>query len=161
MKSPTRYSGLQIFFHWAIFVLFFANYIISDDMGRALRTFSQGGTPEGLTPVFHVNVGIAVLALTVLRLIVRLFRGAPALPEGGIPIMDKVAHWGHLALYALLLIVPLSGIATWFGGVKAAGEVHEVVVNLTLLVVIGHAIAALFHHFVLKDGLLNRMRPGQ
>ena len=78
---PTSYSRTQIALHWVIFLLFALNYIVSDGMGRALRTFSEGGTPEGITPMIHVWSGIAVLALTLVRLALRLTRGVPETPE--------------------------------------------------------------------------------
>lgn len=154
MSLPS-YSRPQIALHWAVAALFLVNYVVSDDLGRALRTIAQGGTPEGLTPMVHVWGGIAVLVLTLLRIGLRIARRAPA--AVGRTLSERVAHWGHIALYALLLALTGSGVAAWFGGVREAGEAHEVLVNLTLLLVAAHTLAALFHQYVLKDGLLARM----
>lgn len=154
---PTSYSRTQIALHWVIFLLFALNYIVSDGMGRALRTFSEGGTPEGITPMIHVWSGIAVLALTLVRLALRLTRGVPETPAGTPALLERAGHWTHWALYALLLALTGSGIAAWFGGIRAAGEAHEIIVNLTLALVLLHAAAALFHQYVIKDGLLTRM----
>ena len=47
----------------------------------------------------------------------------------------------------------------WFGGVTALADLHGGLLKLLLwLVIIGHVVAALYHHFILKDGLLHRMR---
>ena len=154
-----KYHRIQIALHWLIFLLFAFNYIVSDGMGQALRTKLGGGAPEGLVAALHPPIGIAVLVLTLIRIIARLWLGAPELPKGNNPLMDKAAHWAHLALYLLMLLIPASGIAAWGVGIRAAGEVHEVVVNLTMLLVVVHAAAALFHQFVLKDNLMMRMRP--
>lgn len=158
--ANTRYAPVQIALHWLIFLLFVFNYIVSDGMGRALRVKLEGGVPEGLVAGLHPPVGIALLVLTLIRIVVRLRKGAPELPAGNPPLMDQAAHWGHLALYALLVLLPVSGIMAWGVGIHAAGDVHELLANLTMALVVGHAAAALFHQFVLKDNLLARMRPG-
>jgi cytochrome b561 len=72
--------------------------------------------------------------------------------------LRSAAHLAHLALYALMILMPLSGLAAWFGRVEVAGEVHEAL-RLALLGLIAlHVLAALWHQFWLKDGLLQRMR---
>ncbi len=158
--NPVKYNRLQIALHWGVFLLFAFNFIFSEGMGKALRLKLEGGVPEGLVPLVHPPVGVAILVLTLLRLVVRLRKGAPDLPDNGHPLMDKAAHYGHLALYGLMVLVPVSGMAAWGGGIAQAGEVHEVLIKATMLLVIGHAIAALVHQFVLKDNLMSRMRPG-
>lgn len=159
-SSPQHYHRIQIALHWGIFLLFAFNFIMSDGMGKALRLKLEGGVPEGLVPLLHPPVGLAILVLTVLRIVARLRLGAPDLPENDKPLMDKAAHLAHLALYALLVLIPLSGMAAWGAGIAAAGDVHEILVKITMITVVLHALAALFHQFVLKDNLLSRMRPG-
>lgn len=159
-SKPAKYSRLQIALHWGVFMLFAFNFIFSEGMGKALRIKLEGGVPEGLVPLLHPPVGVAILVLTLVRMAVRLRKGAPELPAGGHPLMDKAAHLGHLALYGLLVLIPASGMAAWGGGIEQAGDVHEVLVKVTMLLVIGHALAALVHQFVLKDNLMARMRPG-
>lgn len=160
MRIPERYATVQIGLHWLIFLLFVLNYTLSDGMGRALRVKLEGGVPDQFAALVHPPVGVAILVLTLIRIALRWRLGVPALPAGK-PMLTRLAHLGHLALYALLLAVPLSGMAAWGAGIRAAGDVHEVLVTLTVIVVAGHAGAALFHQFVLKDGLLERMRPGR
>lgn len=160
MSTAQSYSRIQIGLHWLIFLLFFTNILFHENMGKALKIKLEGGVPEGFVASIHPPVGLAILILTLIRVVLRLRLGAPALPEGGNPLMDRAAHLAHLALYGLLILVPASGMAAWGAGIEAAGEVHEVLANLTLLLVLLHAVAALFHQFVLKDNLLARMRPG-
>lgn len=160
MKISQQYSGLQKLLHWAIVLGFAFNYVVSDGMGKALRAFNQTGVNDILTAKLHVIVGVSILALMVVRILLRFVQGAPALPAGGHAMMDKLAHIVHGTLYVVMLAVPASGAAAWFKGVKIAGDAHEVLVNLAIILVLAHVAAALFHHFVLKDGLLNRMRPG-
>lgn len=159
MSQPAaRYARSQIVLHWLIFALFTFNYLFSDDMGRALRIKLDGGVPDQIVASIHPPVGIAILVLTLIRIVLRLRLGAPALPAGK-PLLDRAAHLGHLSLYALLVAVPLSGMAAWGAGLAAAGDLHETLVTLTVLLVLGHAVAALYHQLVLKDGLMDRIRP--
>ncbi len=95
-------------------------------MGKALRLKLEGGVAEGLVPLLHPPVGMAILVLTLVRIAVRLRNGAPDLPAGGHPLMGKAAHLDHLALYGLMVLIPASGMAEWSGGIGQAGEVHEV-----------------------------------
>ena len=68
------------------------------------------------------------------------------------------AHVGHWALYALMVLAPVTGLAAWYGGIEAAAEVHELFKPLLIILVAVHVLAALFHQFVLKDNLLARMK---
>ncbi|MCJ8140063.1 cytochrome b [Falsirhodobacter halotolerans] len=160
MTHRSGYTRTQIAIHWAIAALVVFNYIYSDGMGRAFDAMmrSTPGSDTGFQPAIHVWVGMAVLALIVLRMIVRLGQGAPE--PGGSGILQSMAVWVHRALYALMLAVPVFGAVTWFGRIGATGDLHAVLAN-TLLIVAGlHAAAALAHQFILRDGLLMRMiRP--
>lgn len=155
------YSGIQILLHWATAALVLFNYLYSDGMGDALDARFGGGAGERLelNPDIHVWVGVVVLALVILRLLVRSAAGAPEAAGEG--LMRIAATWGHRALYLLAVLAPLSGAAVWFAGVEEAGDAHEVLTNLLMLAAGGHAAIALWHHFMLRDGLLTRMfRPG-
>ena len=55
----------------------------------------------------------------------------------------------------------VAGMITWFGRVDAAGDIHGVLANALMIVAGGHAAMAIYHQFVMRDGLLDRMtRPG-
>ena len=143
-------------------VLIATNYIVSDGMGRSLRAVLKGEPVTGLTPTVHVFVGLAVLALVAVRLIVRLIQGAPAAVEGGPEILRKASVAAHWALYALLFLVPVLGALAWYGRIGALGDVHVVAMNAMMALAGLHALAALYHHYILKDGVLMRMiRPGR
>jgi cytochrome b561 len=152
------YTALQIALHWTIAILIVANYLISDEMGRSLRSQLEGGVVTGFTPTWHVWAGVAVLVLALIRLAVRLI--SPEVHAPAETLMDKAGVWAHWALYALMVAVPALGVLAWFGGVGEAGDVHVVVMNIMMILVLGHAAMALFHQYVLKDHLLLKMmRP--
>ena len=157
MKVTKGYSGAQIALHWLIAGGVIFNYIVSDGMGRALRQHLAGQEITVDIAGLHVWVGMAVLALVALRIVLRLVRGGPK-PEAG--LMGKAASAMHGFLYLLMLAVPAAGAAAWFGGQAAAGDPHALLANVLIAMAGLHALAALFHHYVMKDGVLRRMlRP--
>ncbi len=161
MRNRVGYSRIQIALHWAIAAMIAANYLLGDDMGRALRTHLRGGE-VGLFPgMVHVWLGLAVLVLVALRLALRLAVGVPEAPAGGPELLRRAGHWVHLALYGLMIAMPVFGALAWYAGVDVAGDAHEVTANLIMLLAGLHAAAALFHHYVLRDGLILRMVRAQ
>lgn len=157
MASKTAYTGVQIGLHWATALLIAANYFISDGMGEALDAHLAGEPVVGLVPVWHVWAGTLLLGLVILRLMVRFLTPAPAV--GAKTLADRVADAGHWLLYALMLAVPALGAITWFGMTDSTGDLHVLVMNVLMVVILGHAAMAIFHHYVLKDGLLAKMIP--
>ncbi|MGV8987554.1 MAG: cytochrome b [Cypionkella sp.] len=158
MAMRPAYSGLQIGLHWATALLIAANYLISDGMGEALDAHLAGGPVLGLSPVWHVWAGTVLLALVLVRLGVRFFSGKSA-ETGPKTMADRAADVGHWVLYALMLATPALGAITWFGRTDSTGDLHVLVMNTLMLVILGHAGMAIFHHYVLKDRVLSRMTP--
>jgi cytochrome b561 len=126
-------------------------------------------------------MGMVVLMLLIARVLWRLTHRPPAL-VAGLPRWQVVAaHSVHVALYVLMLAVPLSGWlmssalgfqVVLFGVLpipdliavdKVLGHtlksVHELLNYGLLSVVIIHVGAALQHHFMLGDETLRRMLP--
>jgi cytochrome b561 len=152
------YSTLQIALHWAIAGLIVANYLISDGMEEAFDGMMEGRAVTGITPVFHVWAGVAVLVLVLIRLFVR--RASAGWQHEAETAADRLALWGHRGLYALMVAVPALGAISWFGGIDATAGLHVIVMNVMMILVLGHAAMALFHQYVLRDGLLIKMlRP--
>lgn len=175
LPRTARYSTLAIWFHWVIAFLVVVNLVIGlgHDRVPALRAWMPG----------HKSIGLTVLALTLARVAWRLLHRPPPLPASLGRWQRSGAHAVHWLLYALLLVMPLTGWMMvsgggarrpldWFGAFQvpylpvsqqAAGAGHQAHVVLgyamTVLVVI-HIAAALHHHLVLRDGVLKRMAPG-
>jgi cytochrome b561 len=157
MKTTAGYSTLQILLHWAVAVLIVIAYLTSEGAEEAMEVIEDGGT-VGFLP--HAALGMAVFALVLVRLGVRFRRGAPAAPGIAGSWQVKAAEWGHRALYLLMLAVPLGGMSIWIGGMDN-GDIHGFFATVLMVVAGGHAVVALVHHYVLKDGLLRRMMKAQ
>ena len=161
MTKPQGYSRLQIALHWVVAALIVMQVLLSDGIKDAYRDILRGAA---ISPNFliaaHVIGGGLVLIFALWRLILRARRGVPAPIAGQSKGQILAAEAVHYALYALLIVVPLSGMAAWFGGIEPAGDAHEALKTLLVLLVLAHVAAALYHQFIRKDGLLKRMWRG-
>lgn len=157
MKTTPGYSGLQIALHWLVAILILVAWLSAEGAEEAIEVIEKGGT-AGFVP--HVAFGLAILALVVLRLGTRLVRGVPAAPGVAGSLAVRAAEWGHRLIYLLMIAVPLGGISIWFLGMDN-GEIHGFFANVLLIVALGHAGMALYHQYILKDGLLRRMMKAE
>lgn len=157
MKVTTGYSGLQIALHWVVAILILVAWLSAEGAEEAMEAVEDGGA-VGFVP--HVALGLAILALVVVRILVRLSRGAPAAPGEPGSLAVKAADWDHRLIYLLMIAVPLGGASVFFLGLDV-GDVHGLAANVLMLVVLGHALMALYHQYILKDGLLRRMMKAE
>ena len=159
----TGYSRTQIALHWAVALFVFYQLIFSDAMTGAFRSVTQGGPPVvGLGAWSHIIVGSLVLILVLWRLTLRFTGGVPPGPAEDNHMLDVVGVAGHWALYVLMMALPVTGLLAWFAGMTSLGDLHGGILKVLLWgMIVLHVLAALWHHFIRKDGLLNRMRkPG-
>lgn len=158
---PNGYTRTQIALHWVIFLLIAAQFVFHDAISEAYHDLMKTGDfVRGPLVAQHIFSGILILALAIWRIVLKLKRGAPALPEDEPRALQIAAHATHGILYLLLLLVPISGGVAWFASVKPAAEAHEVLKTVLLLVVLIHFLGALFQKFVLKSNVMERMlRP--
>jgi cytochrome b561 len=168
------YTKPQIGLHNIMAVLIIGLYLF----GLSLESFPKEVRPTYVN--FHKLGGVLIVVLLLARVILRSVTPPPAFPSSMGPAFAKVAHLGHYALYALMAIVPISGmamslaagrginfylfqIASPFEANKAISgplhEVHEIAANVLVFLVLGHVAVALYHQFVLKDNLLYRLSP--
>jgi cytochrome b561 len=172
----THYTPLAKSLHWLMALMIFGLLALGFYMSDLPLS------PEKLQLYsWHKWAGVTVFVLVWLRLAWRITHRPPALPGTLPPLMQLGAHAGHLMLYALMIAIPLSGWlmssakgfqTVWFGVLpipdligkdkelgRSLAELHEAMNIALLLLIIGHALAAAFHHFVHKDDTLRRMLP--
>lgn len=154
------FSVTQIALHWAVAIMIVFQLLLGDDMSSLWRQIEQGKVVPTTTAAWiHIIVGSIVLVLVSWRLTLRFVRGVPAAPVGESDLLIKAGDLGHILLYVLMIALPVTGLLAWFGGMSFLADIHGGVLKALLWVLItGHVLAAIYHHFVLKDGLLNRMR---
>lgn len=159
MPHPKGYSARQIRLHWLVAALIVLQFLLSEPMAEAWEGATEGQSPAFNWLVFtHIVGGVLVLIFALWRLILRQMRGAPPPPEAEPAPLRLAAHLGHLGLYGLMIAMPLSGLAAWFGGIEIAAEAHGALRIALLALVAVHVVAALWHQFWLKDGLMLRMK---
>lgn len=178
--TTDRYHSMSIVLHWtmALALLFmFASglYMLNADISKAeqYRLFQ-----------IHKASGVVVLWALILRIMVRVFTPAPALPDKLNPQQIKQAKLGHIALYIALVTMPLSGwlmvSASPFGlptfvfvdwikwphipGVarnKAietlANNVHWITAIFLGTFILGHISAVIWHYKKHQVNLINRI----
>ena len=159
------YSTAQIALHWTIAVLVILQVALHDGMVAtfgARRGDGAATESEVLLADLHVAFGIAVFVLALLRVALRVTRGAPPPPEAEHPALRTIARATHLALYAIILAMPVTGGLAWFAGMDAMAKLHGAGKVAVFVLVILHVAGALYHHFVLKTDVLRRMlRPAR
>jgi cytochrome b561 len=175
-SSRLRFGAVTQLFHWLTVALVGTAYIVSPG-GSEQRVYSAAFDSARQ---MHETVGILLFGLVLLRILWRLFEPTPEPPPMP-PWMKLSASAAHLALYALLLAIPLTAIAgawlenhplTIFGignigpmlsPVPGLGQsvayIHTILGNVIIWLAGFHAAAALFHHYVLRDHTMTSMLP--
>lgn len=172
MSEMKRYSTLMVFLHWTLAILIlgavFMGAIVLDEM-------ASDHPQKMLLLKTHIIVGVGILLFTLLRLYVRFATQQPAPLVSRNRLQDKISIGVHHLLYLLTILTVLSGVTlaisanlgeVLFSHVGSlpqdfedfvAHEVHDVFAMLLLATIALHFAAALYHQFILKDGLLARM----
>jgi len=178
LRNTTKaWGGLAKVFHWLTVVVLIAAWV-----AVALHEGAEKDSPDYIKYILlHKSLGLSLLAVVLARLLWRSSNVTPS-PIKMPDLQKKAASWVHGLLYVTLLAMPLSGVImsqlagkpVGFFGLfdlpqlldinkdlaKDVKELHEdVFFPLLMLLIVGHIGAALFHQFVLKDGLLKRMSP--
>lgn len=159
MAKPLGYSRAQIRLHWIVAVLIVTQVVFGETIAHAFRDILEG-KEVAFDPLIalHLLGGMLVFVFGLWRLVLRLRRGVPA-PVAGQPRAQILAAEAvHYALYAIMIVAPITGSIAWFGGIAQVGEMHGMVKPFIVGLVVVHVLAALYHQFVKKDGLLMRMR---
>ena len=134
---------------------------VNDGMQHAFDDRMDGEPiDDGPAALLHIAIGVTVLALAVIRLAVRLIRGTPPPHDDKPAFINWIGYATHVALYAFIFGMPVTGAIAWFGGIEISAEIHE----FGRLVLIGlislHLAGALAEHFVSRnDTLLRMVRP--
>jgi cytochrome b561 len=174
LDANPRYGKGAMMFHWTMFVLVVTVGILGllhDSWPKATQRFWIN---------IHAMIGLLLWVMLMARFWWRAKNAPPPLPSSVGAFSRKVSSPVHLALYALMFVIPVVGIVTFiyhgrvfdFGifridpGVKSnraifhpTEDVHGYLAYALFALAGLHALAALWHRFVLHDGVLLRMWP--
>lgn len=178
-NSHDAWGWPAIFLHWIVALLIVVTFGLGLWMGevpvRADRPYYYA---------IHASLGITLLAILVLRILWATLNRAPAAPAGTSPVQHAAARFTHLGLYVLTLATVLLGwlltgvadepITPRLFGLLALPvpvtlplstedfleESHELVAYALIGLATLHVLAALWHHYVLRDDTLRRMLGG-
>lgn len=178
-RAAPHYDRVQRGFHWLMAAIIL--------VALAIGLYCSYQTPD--TPLrrwlleWHKSLGLTALALIGLRIAYRLTIRTPPYAERMGRLTTAAAHGAHLALYALMLFMPLTGYLfsaaggyslPWFWlfqwprlapldkGLARTGEMlHAYGAYVLYAVVALHVLAVVWHRLVLKDGVLARMWPSR
>lgn len=170
--SP-RYDAVTIWLHWTIVVLVAAQWL-----GAELIDFASRPAHK-LYWSIHISLGVLFAAAVIFHVIWRM-TGGRKLPTSNEEGWKLATATMHLLLYWIPLILALLGIGivlargwTVFGIVipmmpggskplsREIHEIHEWTAHVLVFLATGHALAALYHRYVLHDGVLRRMLGGR
>lgn len=162
--KPLNYSISQRAIHWGMALLILFNLIFSDGMEAWNRAVRKGEaiTADMISSAnIHAYVGIAILALVLVRIVLRFVQGVPDLPAEEPPVLKLIAAATHGLLYLLMLILPLSGIAKYYFGYELPGELHGGILKVLMWAfIVLHVAGALVQKFYFKTDVLDRMTKG-
>jgi len=170
--TRTRYDTPSIMLHWTTVVLVLLQFGLAElweDFSRPTRH---------LMIVAHMSFGILLTVVVVARIAWRMMPGHQVAPA--VTGLTEIASKGvHILLYVMLVVQAVLGFVLRWSGNEAMSffglqippffppvsrathhlinEAHDLFGWAIIIVALGHASAALFHHFILKDNVLQRM----
>lgn len=173
-----RYSRVAVALHWLTATLLVIQVVV----GFTFHRLFEQGTPERMELfTWHKTLGATILIIALVRLLYRWMNPPPPFPPE-LPRWERVASvWTHRTFYLLLIVVPLTGLIAvsdrgpttgLIGGIPLptvpgiteatgdlSGEIHRFLVYGTLLLLVAHIVAPLWHRFILRDRTTARMPP--
>ena len=169
------YDNVAVALHWATAVLVLVQFVLAISWD-----YFPKPTRESLQSV-HVSLGVLLTAVILARIVWRLMPGhqRPSIVRGWVRLASKTVHY---LLYLLLVAQASLGFAwrwaqghdvSFFGLFAIPGpygalarptrhlfaEFHEKIGWAIVIIAFGHGLAALYHHYFLKDRVLKRMLP--
>lgn len=177
--NPPAYRSTARALHWITALL----VLLTIPAGWAMLHAGLTQPWQDALFVFHKNVGVVILLLVVLRILYRAAHPPPPLPASVPHWQAEVAHATHVLMYALLVVMAVSGyvrvVAGGFplegldalgvprlvpqdDGVAAIAKAVHASARVPLVaLILLHIAAAVWHGIVKRDGVASRMWPGR
>jgi len=177
-QQTTTYDKGYKWLHWLMAVLVLLMFLATFGFAQATTDAEKIEMLMG-----HSSIGSVIFLLFVIRFSKRFLFKSPRPKHNLTPLTQTSVKVGHLTLYLLLFFVPLTGYLSakahelpvyWFGQINLATitgyqqssfelirNLHQSGVQILILVVVVHIVAAVFHGLVKKDGVFSTMWPGK
>lgn len=190
-NTKDNYGMIAKWLHWSVALLFLGAYVSV----YFRHWFTLEDTPANWTALqLHLSFGVTIGVIVVLRVLWRIMNRLPD-EEPGTKMEHLAAHAGHYALYAVMIILPITGylgtgvdteyfllfdipafdstqvFESVIGRLGVTPDqfeepldfVHKQILGkwLAWILILGHAAAALYHHYVKKDRTLRKMTTGR
>jgi len=174
--NQQRYATLSIILHWIMFLMLVAVYSCIE----LRELYPKDSEPRESLKTWHFMLGLSVFVLVWVRLLARWLKPAPEILATIPRWQQLVAKAMHMALYILMICMPIAGwlilsgegkVIPFFGInlpaliaenkplAETIEEVHETAGTVGYYLIGLHALAGLFHHYVQRDNTLRRMLP--
>lgn len=175
-NSVGRYGSSSIALHWLMLLLIVAVYACIE----LRELFPKGSDPREALKMWHFMLGLSVFVLVWLRLAVHFSGPVPGIEPEPSRWVKLSAKFMHVALYVLMIGLPLggwlvlsaSGKPIPFFGLQLPAlvgenkeladlfkEVHETGGTAGYFLIGLHSVAALYHHYFVRDNTLRRILP--
>lgn len=186
-NTAQNYGSIAKWLHWLTALLFLGSYCTV----YYRHWFTEEKTPENWAALqLHLSIGVTIAVIVALRIIWRIYNIVPD-PEPGTRLSHLAAHLGHYTLYAIMVIMPVTGYlgtganteyfflfeiakfedtsvftALIREGLGISFEEFEKPIDfihknlgawVVWVLIFGHVLAALYHHYVKKDRTLQKM----
>jgi cytochrome b561 len=176
LNSQHRYGLVSLTLHWLMLILLIVVYGCIE----LRELYPKGSELRDSLKGLHFMVGLTVFILVIFRFVARFAQQVPKTQ----PVLNKfqhiVAKVTHLSLYLLMIGMPIGG---WlilsaegkpipFYGLSLPAlitenkqnaefieNIHETVGLIGYYLIAIHSLAAIFHHYIIKDNTLARMLP--
>ena len=171
------YDGVAKAFHWLVVAMLLVQYSVALLLGLILPK-----SAEDSLVAWHFAMGSSIWVVMLARLAWRLTHTPPPPPPDLSPRLRRLSRVTHWLFYVVLIVLPVLGWAAASGhgarvslaGIiplpmlvpkddpfgKAMATVHPVIAISLLAVIALHIAGALYHAFVKRDGVIQRMLPG-
>jgi cytochrome b561 len=175
-NTTVRYGTLSIGLHWLMFLLLVGVYSCIE----LRELFPKDSDPRNALKAWHFTLGLTVFGLVWIRFALRLFQITPAISPPTPAWQHVLSRIVHFALYAMMIGMPVAGWLILSGEAKsipfyglslpplmgenkelaeAIEEIHETVGKVGYFLIGLHTVAALYHHYFVRDNTLQRMLP--
>ena len=176
LNSKERYGTIAIALHWITFLVMAAMFASVE----LHENYPKGDPMRGLLMAWHFQLGLAVLLLTIVRLVVKVKSADPEIKPALTHVQNLARKGAFLAMYLILLVMPIAGFigrtlagkVTYFFGIplpvllaenkdlaENIFDVHSLIGNTAYFLIAAHVLAGLYHHYFQKDNTLLRMLP--